>query len=86
MPTNVTIDSESDALLNDLAARSGKTRLEIIREALKRLSDEQEPGSAEPTPYDLVSDLLGVAHGGPKDLARRHKAAFRELLTRDSDD
>lgn len=86
MPTNIAIDSESDALLNDLAARSGKTRTQIVREALERLSGEQRPNLAEPTPYDLAGDLLGVAHGGPKDLARRHKAASRERLAPGSND
>ena len=86
MPTNIAIDSESDALLNDLAARSGKTRTQIVREALERLSGEQRLNLVEPTPYELVGDLLGVAHGGPKDLARRHKAAFREILGPGSSD
>jgi len=49
MPTNVAIDSESDALLNDLAARSGKTKSEIIREVLKKLSGNK--GRVPPSPH-----------------------------------
>ena len=86
MSTQVAIDSESDALLDDLAARSGKTRTQIVREALERLVGQEAANPGEPNPYDLASDLLGVARGGPKDLARRHKAAFRELLARRSND
>jgi len=80
MPTSVRLDAECEALLRRLAHLSGRTKSDVLREALLRLSREQEAISRDDGPYSLVSDLVGVAHGGPDDLARRHKEAFRDKL------
>ncbi len=79
MPTSVRLDPRTEALLRRLARRTGQTRSHIIRDAIARLA-ESEPVHT-PGPYAMVADLVGIAKGGPPDLARRHKEAFRELLT-----
>ena len=80
MPTSVRLDAETDALLRRLAHLTGRTKSDVLREALIRLSQEQEAISADEGPYAIISDLVGIAHGGPDDLARRHKRAFRDTL------
>ena len=82
MPTSVRLDTETEALLHRLTRQSGRTKSDILREALLRLSQERETGSPDDGPYALVSDLVGIAEGGPVDLARDHKRAFREKLAR----
>jgi hypothetical protein len=59
------------------------TAIDNQSEPSDRLGGEPPSNPAEPTAYHLVADLLGVGHGGPNDLACRHRAAFREILTRD---
>jgi hypothetical protein len=80
MPTSVRLDAGSEALLRRLAHLSGRTKSDVLREALLRLSREHEALAPGDGPYTLVSDLVGIAHGGPDDLARRHKQAFRDKL------
>ena len=80
MPTSVRLDNETEVLLQRLAHRSGRTKSDVLREALHHLAAEQEKSALPNGPYALISDLLGIAQGGPKDLARRHKRAFRERL------
>ena len=80
MPTSVRLDAETEALLRRLAHLSGRTKSDVLREAVVRLSREHEALSPADGPYALISDLVGIARGGPDDLARRHKQAFREKL------
>ena len=75
-----TIDEETDQLLDQLATSSGKPRGVVVREALTAFATKQQVQADEDRPYALVSDLLGSGSGGPSDLARRHKQAFRDLL------
>jgi hypothetical protein len=82
MSTIVRLDTESDTLLRRLTEHSGRSRSEILREALLRFSRGQLDPEPDMAPHDLVEDLVGIAQGGPDDLARRHKQAFRELLAR----
>ena len=81
MPTSVRLDTETDTLLRRLARTSGRTKSDILREAVVRLAEEQEASSSADSPYALISDLVGIVGGGPPDMARRHKQAFRESLS-----
>lgn len=80
MPTSVRLDRDTEAILRRLARSSGRTKSEILREALLRFSESHAEGSLGEGPYVLISDLVGVAEGGPDDLARNHKRAYREAL------
>ncbi len=82
MPTSVRLDTETDTLLRRLARASGRTKSDILREAVVRLAEEHETPSSADSPYALISDLVGIARGGPRDMARRHKGAFRETLSK----
>ena len=80
MPTSVRLDSETEALLNRLAQTQRRTKSEILREAVHRMAQHQQANEAEQGPYALVADLIGIAQGGPDNLARQHKQAFSDLL------
>ena len=77
MPTSVRLDPETETLLNQLARSQGRTKSDILREALHRLAQEERNNKTADSPYDLIADLVGIAQDGPEDLARRHKQAFR---------
>lgn len=80
MPTSVRLDPETEALLNRLAQTHRRTKSDILREALRRLAQDKQINEVDNGPYALVADLVGIAQGGPDDLARHHKQAFRDLL------
>ena len=82
MPTSVRLDTETEALLRRLARTSGRTKSDILREAVVRLAEEHEASSSADSAYALISDLVGIARGGPPDMARRHKRAFRDTLSK----
>jgi len=82
MPTSVRLDPETELLLRRLARRSGRSKSDVLREALHRMAERSAEVEAEASVYSLIRDLVGAARRGPADLARRHKQAYREALAR----
>jgi len=79
MPTSVRLDPKTEVLLNRLAHNQGRTKSDILREAIHRMAQDEQATEVQGA-YSLVADLIGIAQGGPNDLARQHKQAFRDLL------
>lgn len=75
MPTSVRLDDKTEAILLRLAAKSGKTKSAIIREAIERY--ERETTGSRPSLYDELVDLIGVGHGGDPQLAERSEEILR---------
>lgn len=82
MPTSVRLDPETEALLRRLARSRGRTKSEIIREALHRMAAGSAEAAEPATLYNAIEDLIGIADDGPEDLAGRHKQRFREKIDR----
>lgn len=80
MPTSVRLDLETENLLKRLARSSGRTKSEVIREALHRMASGVRDAADDASLYHAVADLVGIADDGPEDLARQHKQRFREKL------
>lgn len=81
MPTSVRLDPETEALLAQLARSRGQTKSAVLRAALLRLAQDEPTAEAVDGPHALIADLVGIAQGGPDDLARRHKQAFRDIVS-----
>ena len=82
MPTSVRLDPETESLLKRLARTSGRTKSEIIREALQRMAGGAAEAADAESLYHAVEDLVGIVEHGPEDLAAEHKAHFRDKLRR----
>jgi hypothetical protein len=82
MPTSVRLDPETEALLAQLTRSRGQAKSAVLRAALLRLAQDQPTAEASDGPYALITDLVGIAQGGPDDLARRHKQVFLDMRSR----
>jgi len=82
MPTSVRLDPDTEALLKRLARRSGRSKSEVLREALHRMAAEPAAANENGGPYSLIPDLIGVVSNGPAGLAREHKKAYRDALAK----
>jgi len=80
MPTSVRLDPETEALLKRLARRSGRSKSAVLREAVRRMAEAPSEAAEGETVYSMISDLVGVASGGPKTLAREHRKTYRNAL------
>ena len=81
MPTSVRLDQRTEGIVRRIARRTGRTRSQVIREAILRLAEDAEPASRG-TVYDRIKDLLGVVRGGPADLGSRSEEYLREMFAR----
>ena len=77
---SVRLDRASGLALERLARKTGRTRSEIIRQAVVRLSEENLAREVAPTPYEALADFIGCARGGPADLSTRTGKKFRKVL------
>jgi predicted transcriptional regulator len=81
MTISVRLDPASRSHLERLARRTGRTKSEVIRDALQRLARGEEacrPRTA--TAYDAIRHLIGCAKGGPPGLSIKTGRGFRTAL------
>lgn len=82
MPTSVRLDPETEALLKRMARASGRSKSDVIREALHRMSADTQGTSEGGSLYEAIEDIVGIADAGPDDLAQQHKHYYRDKLER----
>ncbi len=76
----IRIDDEQASALRRLASTSGRSKSEIVREAVAVLA-RGSVGSKEPRPYDLIKHLIGIVRdGAPIDLSERTGEGFARLV------
>lgn len=80
MPTSVRLDAKTESILRRLSQRTGRPKSAIIREAIERLGRELDEAEQAPSLYARVADLIGIAAGGPPDLAERSEEVLRALF------
>jgi len=81
MPLTVRVDVKTERLLQRLARKRGRTKSEVIRDAIGVLARQVEAQEATERPYEKLRDLIGSIQGGPTDLSRRTGEAFRQMLS-----
>lgn len=79
-PISVRLDPEAERVLRRLARTTGRTRSEIVRQALVVLERSTSEAGRDATPYEVLADLIGSVHGGPTDLSARTGERFVRLL------
>ena len=79
MPVSVRLDPKTEEIVTRLARKKGRTKSEVIRQAIRVLAEGQE-GKKPSRPYDAISHLIGCARGGPRDLSEQTGQKFRHLL------
>ena len=77
MPSPVTlrVDKETRLRIARIARRKQMSASEVIRQAIETWIEEQEPTGS---PYEIVSDLIGIVHGGNR---KRSAGAGRQFAT-----
>ena len=79
MPTSVRLDKKTGMLVERLAREDGRTRSDVIREAIVTYGSRRGSSSAR-TLYDIISPYVGVTKGGPTDLSERTGEKFLAAL------
>lgn len=82
MPASIRLDATTEAILSAMVKTTGRSKSDIVRHAIRHYARRRKKATSEGTAYEMIADLIGVAEGGPSDLARRSDAAFTRLLQR----
>jgi predicted DNA-binding protein len=81
MPFSFRLDPETEAKIRRLAAKSGKSRSMVVREAVEKYAAEDEEASARgPTAYDRLKPYIGSISSGGKNHSQNTHEKYRALL------
>jgi predicted DNA-binding protein len=82
LPTTVRLDARTEAALARLAKKTGRTKSQVIRDAIEHMAHSdalvREPESA----YEAMQHVVGCADSGGAQLSDDTGRKFRDLLTR----
>ncbi len=67
------IDPALDRWLTDEAKRLGRTKSQLVREALMR----QRNGAMAATVHDRMKDVCGIIKGGPREMSVNTRKCFK---------
>ena len=83
MVTSVRLDTKTEHALDRMAKLTGKTKSDLIREAVRQMTARAARDFEEgPTAYDRLADLIGVVDRGPGDRAARSEEILRQIFAR----
>ncbi len=81
MPFSVRLDPPTDTRIRRLARRTGRTRSQVVREAIALYdAREQEPPGKRPTFYERIQHVVGRAHSGDGRLSEHTGDRFTAVV------
>ena len=80
MPVSVRLDHKTEDAIDRLAKKTGRTKSDVIREAIDLFVRPKSTTRPSKRPYDKIAHLIGVVRGGPSDLSERTGEKFSKLL------
>ena len=80
MPFSIRLDAHTERVVRRLARRSGRTKSDVIRQAIAALDQDDVPSPRRPTAYERLAHLIGTARGGDRRLSDETGKRFAELL------
>jgi hypothetical protein len=76
----VRIDPKTEAMVERIARRTGQTKSQIVREALKLLVERESVPDSAADRYQRVAHLIGSWSSGGMNLSENTGKKFAELL------
>jgi hypothetical protein len=80
VPMSVRLDAKAERVVTQLAKRSGRTKSEVVREAIGVLARQVQPDEQAAHPYDRIAHLIGCVDSGGARLSERTGERFAALL------
>jgi len=80
VPVSVRLDARTERVVERLARRSGRTKSDVIRQAIAALDQEETALPRTATAYDRLAHLIGGSGSGRKDVSERTGEAFRKAV------
>jgi hypothetical protein len=81
---SIRLGAEHARFLEIVAARSGKTKSQVVRDALNVLHQRQGQDLVDESPYQRLAHLIGCFDSGGQALSEKTGERFAELLKEQS--
>jgi predicted transcriptional regulator len=83
MPFSLRLDPATEAKIRRLAARTRRSRSEVVREAVAQYgADTASPEESEASTFDRLKAFAGVVGTGGADFSQDTHAKYRDLVKR----
>lgn len=83
MPFSLRLDPETEARIRRLTARTGRSKSQVVREAVAHYAAETEGAEAPAeTAYDRLKPYIGVVNTRGADYSQNTHEKYREVLRR----
>ena len=83
MPFSLRLDPDTEAKIRHLSAELGRSRSEVVREAVARYARARESAAvAGPSSFDRLKPFAGIVHTGGANYSSNTHAKYRALLRR----
>jgi predicted DNA-binding protein len=76
-PLTLRLDNKTRKRLERIAQRKQLSKSEVVRQAIDAWADRQEPLTS---PYEVLSDLIGIVRGGKSTRSAQTGRRFADLL------
>jgi len=83
---SIRLDARIASAVDRIATKAGKTKSEIVREAIAEYAEKIDKKSEGECPYDKVKHLIGSWDSGGMQLSTRTGEKFTEMLLRERDE
>jgi hypothetical protein len=83
---SIRLDARTASKIDRIAAQTGKTKSEIVREAIVKYAEKIERESDNERPFDKAKHLIGAWDSGGMQLSTRTGEKFTEMLLRERDE
>ena len=83
MPFSLRLDPETEAKIRRLSAATGRSRSEVVRQAIARFVHERDAAREHSeSAYDRLKPYVGIVQTGGANYSRETHAKYRALLQR----
>ena len=82
---SIRLDAQTASKIDRIIARTGKSKSEIVREAIADYVAQIDKQLKSMRPYDLAADLIGSVDSGGMQLSTRTGERFTKMLLEDRD-
>ena len=81
MPFSLRLDPETEAMFRRLTALTGRSKSEVLREAVAHYAPDRNPPPCE-SAFDRLKPFIAVVSTGGANYSRQTHAKYRALLRR----
>ena len=82
MPFSLRLDPETEAKIRSLTAATGRSKSEVVREAVAQYAPDREEAVPGASAFDRLKPFIGVIATGGANYSTETHTKYRELLRR----